>query len=86
MPLLAREGFWRVPLVWSPDTSTTVCKFDARPRSHLQTGMVPFFETSMGHVIYVDADKYENEDLMKYGLPTDYWFHVEDMSSAHVYL
>merc|ERR1711862_318159 len=31
-------------------------------------------------------DKYENEDLIKYGLPEDCWFHVDDMSSAHVYL
>jgi predicted ribosome quality control (RQC) complex YloA/Tae2 family protein len=32
------------------------------------------------------ADKYENEDLIRYGLPEDVWFHVDDMSSAHVYL
>jgi hypothetical protein len=32
------------------------------------------------------ADKYENEDLIKYGVPEDIWFHVDDMSSAHVYL
>jgi len=32
------------------------------------------------------ADKYENEDLIRYGLPEDWWFHVDDMSSAHVYL
>lgn len=32
------------------------------------------------------ADKYENEDLIRYGLPEDIWFHVDDMSSAHVYL
>eukprot|EP00197_Chlamydomonas_leiostraca_P002247 CAMPEP_0202858634 /NCGR_PEP_ID=MMETSP1391-20130828/1078_1 /ASSEMBLY_ACC=CAM_ASM_000867 /TAXON_ID=1034604 /ORGANISM="Chlamydomonas leiostraca, Strain SAG 11-49" /LENGTH=199 /DNA_ID=CAMNT_0049537567 /DNA_START=113 /DNA_END=712 /DNA_ORIENTATION=+ len=31
-------------------------------------------------------DKYENEDLIKYGLPCDLWFHVDDLSSAHVYL
>lgn len=31
-------------------------------------------------------DKYENEDLIKYGLPTDLWFHVDGLSSAHVYL
>ena len=31
-------------------------------------------------------DKYENEDLIKYGLPEDLWFHVDDLSSAHVYL
>lgn len=32
------------------------------------------------------ADKYENEDLIKYGWPEDIWFHVDDLSSAHVYL
>lgn len=31
-------------------------------------------------------DKYENEDLIKYGLPEDVWFHVDDLSSAHVYM
>eukprot|EP00884_Botryococcus_braunii_P005736 jgi/Botrbrau1/15163/Bobra.0149s0028.1 len=31
-------------------------------------------------------DKFENEDLIKYGFPHDIWFHVGDMSSAHVYL
>ena len=31
-------------------------------------------------------DKYENEDLIKYGLEEDVWFHVDDLSSAHVYL
>jgi predicted ribosome quality control (RQC) complex YloA/Tae2 family protein len=31
-------------------------------------------------------DKYENEDLIKYGLPIDVWFHVDNISSAHVYL
>eukprot|EP00899_Mesostigma_viride_P007061 jgi/Mesvir1/16356/Mv18104-RA.1 len=31
-------------------------------------------------------DKFENEDLIKYGLPHDVWFHVDDMSSAHVYV
>ena len=25
-------------------------------------------------------------DLIKYGIPEDIWFHVDDMSSAHVYL
>jgi hypothetical protein len=30
--------------------------------------------------------RYENEDLIKYGLPCDLWFHVDDLSSAHVYL
>ena len=31
-------------------------------------------------------DKYENENLIAHALPHDIWFHVEDMSSAHVYL
>ena len=48
--------------------------------------MVFFFETAGGYTIYMGKDKYENEDLIKYGLPEDMWFHVDDMSSAHVYL
>lgn len=36
--------------------------------------------------IYMGRDKHENEDLIKYGLPCDLWFHVDDLSSAHVYL
>lgn len=36
--------------------------------------------------MYMGRDKYENEDLIKYGLPEDVWFHVDDLSSAHVYL
>jgi hypothetical protein len=31
-------------------------------------------------------DKYENEELLKYGFPEDIWFHVDELSSAHVYL
>lgn len=31
-------------------------------------------------------DKFENEELIKYGLPEDIWFHVDNLSSAHVYL
>lgn len=26
------------------------------------------------------------QDLIKYGLPHDVWFHVDNLSSAHVYL
>ena len=37
-------------------------------------------------IIYMGKDKYENEELIKYALPHDIWFHVDDMSSAHVYL
>ena len=37
-------------------------------------------------MIYMGEDKYVNEDLLKYGFPEDYWFHVDKLSSAHVYL
>ena len=54
--------------------------------------------------IYMGRDKFENEELIRYGLPEDIWyilfrvkdlkkyylsvfrFHVDDLSSAHVYL
>jgi hypothetical protein len=31
-------------------------------------------------------DKYENEELIKYSFDIDIWFHVDGLSSAHVYL
>ncbi|PYH47693.1 putative DUF814 domain protein [Aspergillus saccharolyticus JOP 1030-1] len=34
--------------------------------------------------IYVGKDKFENEDLIRFGLESD--FHVDNLSSAHVYL
>ncbi|PIA14849.1 DUF814-domain-containing protein [Coemansia reversa NRRL 1564] len=37
-------------------------------------------------LIYMGKDKFENEDLIKYGWPEDVWFHVDKLSSAHVYL
>ncbi|KXL47430.1 MAG: hypothetical protein FE78DRAFT_88306 [Acidomyces sp. 'richmondensis'] len=36
--------------------------------------------------IYVGKDKVENEDLIAHGWPEDVWFHVDNLSSAHVYL
>lgn len=36
--------------------------------------------------IFMGKDKYENEDLLKWGWPEDVWFHVSKLSSAHVYL
>eukprot|EP01117_Protostelium_nocturnum_P008695 TRINITY_DN3116_c0_g2_i3.p2 TRINITY_DN3116_c0_g2~~TRINITY_DN3116_c0_g2_i3.p2 ORF type:complete len:214 (-),score=82.11 TRINITY_DN3116_c0_g2_i3:1241-1882(-) len=36
--------------------------------------------------IYMGKHKEENEDLIKYGFPEDVWFHVDKLSSAHVYL
>ncbi|KAI9437404.1 cytoplasmic protein [Russula earlei] len=51
--------------------------------------MVLFF-TSTAHeppvTIYMGRDKVENEDLIKYAWPQDVWFHVDKLSSAHVYL
>lgn len=32
------------------------------------------------------ADKHENDKLIRWGWPEDVWFHVDKMSSAHVYL
>uniref|UniRef100_A0A5S6QLY7 Coiled-coil domain-containing protein 25 n=1 Tax=Trichuris muris TaxID=70415 RepID=A0A5S6QLY7_TRIMR len=37
-------------------------------------------------VIYMGEDKHRNEELIKWGWPEDVWFHVDDLSSAHVYL
>ena len=48
--------------------------------------MVFFFVTTEGYTIYMGADKYENEDLIRYGVFEDIWFHVDELSSAHVYL
>lgn len=36
--------------------------------------------------LYMGRDKLENEDLIRFGWPMDVWFHVNDLSSAHVYL
>ncbi|ETW82214.1 hypothetical protein HETIRDRAFT_318402, partial [Heterobasidion irregulare TC 32-1] len=36
--------------------------------------------------LYMGRDKVENEDLIKYAWPQDVWFHVDKLSSAHVYL
>ncbi|KAG5307425.1 CCD25 protein, partial [Acromyrmex insinuator] len=36
--------------------------------------------------LFMGIDKFENEDLIKWGWPEDVWFHVDKYSSAHVYL
>ncbi|CAK5284475.1 unnamed protein product [Mycena citricolor] len=51
--------------------------------------MVLFFTStavSPSVVIYMGKDKVENEDLIKYAYPNDIWFHVDKLSSAHVYI
>lgn len=42
------------------------------------------FEAVDGSSLYMGEDKFENEDLIKYGWPEDFWFHVDNLSSAHV--
>nr|CAG4644387.1 EOG090X0G3O [Lepidurus arcticus] len=36
--------------------------------------------------LFMGEDKFENEELIKWGWPEDVWFHVDKLSSAHVYL
>nr|CAG4642868.1 EOG090X0G3O [Evadne anonyx] len=36
--------------------------------------------------LYMGEEKNENEELIKWGWPEDVWFHVDKLSSAHVYL
>eukprot|EP00180_Rhodochaete_pulchella_P000608 Plantae.Rhodophyta-Rhodochaete_pulchella.ctg1446.p2 GENE.Plantae.Rhodophyta-Rhodochaete_pulchella.ctg1446~~Plantae.Rhodophyta-Rhodochaete_pulchella.ctg1446.p2 ORF type:complete len:212 (-),score=37.53 Plantae.Rhodophyta-Rhodochaete_pulchella.ctg1446:2973-3608(-) len=49
--------------------------------------MVFFYTTSdASFAVYAGRDKYENETLLKYAWDEDVWFHVEKLSSAHVYL
>jgi hypothetical protein len=36
--------------------------------------------------MYMGRDKYENDELIRYSFPEDVWFHVDEVSSAHVYL
>ncbi|ORZ38053.1 hypothetical protein BCR44DRAFT_1429493 [Catenaria anguillulae PL171] len=37
-------------------------------------------------IIYMGKDKFENEELIKHAWDSDVWFHVDKLSSAHVYL
>jgi len=41
---------------------------------------------SPSYTIYMGRDKHENEELIRWGWPEDVWFHVDKLSSAHVYL
>jgi len=36
--------------------------------------------------LFMGLDKFENEELIRWGWPEDVWFHVANLSSAHVYL
>lgn len=48
--------------------------------------MVFYFEARGNHKIYMGKDKFENESLIAHGWPEDIWFHVDNLSSAHVYV
>uniref|UniRef100_A0AC35TK51 Coiled-coil domain-containing protein 25 n=1 Tax=Rhabditophanes sp. KR3021 TaxID=114890 RepID=A0AC35TK51_9BILA len=51
--------------------------------------MVRYFTSTVTDppaTLYVGRDKEENEDLIKFGWPEDVWFHVDKLSSAHVYV
>ncbi|KAG2337940.1 cytoplasmic protein [Suillus weaverae] len=51
--------------------------------------MVLFFTSTVVDppaMVYMGKDKVENEDLIRYAWPQDVWFHVDKLSSAHVYL
>ncbi|KAH0586041.1 Coiled-coil domain-containing protein 25 [Termitomyces sp. 'cryptogamus'] len=51
--------------------------------------MVLFFKSTAVDppaTIYMGRDKVENEELIKYAWPQDVWFHVDKLSSAHVYI
>ena len=50
--------------------------------------MVYYFQciTDPTSTIYMGKDKFENEFLIKYAQHHDVWFHVDNLSSAHVYL
>ncbi|EME88980.1 uncharacterized protein MYCFIDRAFT_76360 [Pseudocercospora fijiensis CIRAD86] len=51
--------------------------------------MVYYFTSNLvspAAYIYMGKDKVENEDLIAHGWPEDIWFHVDNLSSAHVYL
>lgn len=36
--------------------------------------------------LYMGRDKFENEEMLQHGIQEDIWFHVDSLSSAHVYL
>ncbi|CAG5115416.1 unnamed protein product [Candidula unifasciata] len=38
------------------------------------------------YTLFMGFDKHENEELIRWGWPEDVWFHVDKLSSAHVYL
>lgn len=56
--------------------------FTAEYESASSTEQYPEFQT---FDVYMGKNQSENELLIKYGHPEDVWFHVDNLSSAHVY-
>ena len=82
-----RDSGRSAALVGASDESTRASDSRlARATSAMVLYYTPRGAETTGHVIYVGADKHENEHLIKWGLPHDVWFHVDKLSSAHVYL
>ena len=52
----------------------------------LSSSKFPEFNKFSKYKVFQGDDKHENENLIKYGFPEDVWFHVDKLSSAHVYL
>ena len=48
--------------------------------------MVLYYTTATGTTVYAGKDKFENEELIRWGWDNDVWFHVDNLSSAHIYL
>ena len=48
--------------------------------------MVFYFTSSEGYTLFMGKDKFENEGLIAHGFDEDIWFHVDNLSSAHVYV
>ncbi|XP_039018070.1 uncharacterized protein LOC120149311 [Hibiscus syriacus] len=63
---------------------------ETKPRGILKEKKCFFYfkaEPEAGdYTIFMGLDKYEKEELIKYSYVEDIWFHVDKMSSAHVYL
>ena len=53
--------------------SNLLCPGEIGSDQPLLANMVFYFTTSEGYMIYMGADKYENEDLIRYGIPEDLW-------------
>ena len=64
----------------SPRSTTARRKF-ARPRAPRRHGLL-LHVLRPAVPIYMGRDKYENEELIRYGWPEDLWFHVDKHSSA----